>query len=486
MDLMLGVNQWKNQYENSSVTVSRLTAPGIYTIDNAAVTPNPTDYLSRKETRSVYGSVNLNYKGFLNLEATGRNDWSSSLPEETRAYFYPSVSGAFVFSDAFGVQSGFLSSGKVRASWTRVGNDADPYQLVSVLGAQQQWGTSPMFAVSNTLANFDLKPEKTTAWEVGTDLGFFDERVGFVLTYYNRTTTDQIMGVQVSRASGFSNRVLNAGTIRNRGVEVLFKANPIRSSGFNWDMTVNWSKNNSEVTELFGDLETLVLGSYWSMNIEARLGEPYGVFFGNGYLRDDQGNLLLTASGRIQQDPVRSILGNYTPDWNGGISNRFSFGAFDLSMLVDGQWGGDIFSTTNWWGEYAGVLESSLRGREVDFCDPGIINDGILPDGTQNTSVSVCPMTQFHGNYGKQESAIDDASYIKLREVRIGYQLPTSWVSWTGFSSGNFSLIGRNLGLWSKIENIDPETAFDASNVQGIEFGQLPTVRSWGFSLSLR
>ena len=486
MDLMVGVNQWKNLYEFNGVSVSRLTAPGIYTIDNAAVTPNPTDDLSRKESRSAYGSVNLNYKGFLNLELTGRNDWSSTLPKDNRTYFYPSVSSAFVFTDAFGVRSGLLSSGKVRASWTRVGNDADPYQLTSVLGSQLQWGGSPMFTVANRLANFDLRPEKTTAWEVGTDLGFFDERMGFVLTYYNRSTSDQIMPVQVSRASGFTSRVLNAGTVRNRGVELLFKANPIRSGGFNWDMTVNWSKNNSEVTELFGDLETLVLGTYWSMNIEARKGEPYGVMYGNGYLRDDQGRLLLTAGGMPQRDPERRILGNYNPDWNGGIANRFSLGAFDLSVLVDGQRGGDIFSVTNWFGEYAGVLKSTLRGREIDFCDPGIIVNGILPDGSTNTSVAVCPEDYFGRNYGINEASIDDASYVKLREVRLAYQLPTKWVSWTGFSAGSFSLIGRNLALWSNIENIDPETAFDASNVQGIEFGQFPSVRSWGFSLSLR
>ena len=487
MDLMVGANQRKNRFEFNGVEVSRLTAPGIFTIDNAAVTPSPTDFSSKKEVRALYAALNLNYKGFLNLELTGRNDWSSTLPEDNRSYFYPSVSGAFVFSDALDLRSGFLSSGKVRASWTRVGNDAAPYQLTSVLSSRQQWGNSPMFSVSNSLANFDLKPEETTAWEVGTDLGFFNERMGFVVTYYSRTTSDQILGVQVSRASGFSSRVLNAGTVRNRGVEVLFKANPIRSSsGFNWDMTVNWSKNNSEVTKLFGDLETLVLGSYWSMNIEARLGEPYGVMYGNGYLRDDQGNLLLTAGGNLRRDPERRILGNYNPDWNGGIANRFSLGAFDLSVLVDGQRGGDIFSVTNWFGEYAGVLKSTLRGREIDFCDPGIIIDGILPDGTRNTSVAVCPEDFFGRNYGINEASIDDASYIKLREVRLGYQLPTSWVSWTGFSAGSFSLIGRNLALWSNIENIDPETAFDASNVQGIEFGQFPSVRSWGFSLSLR
>ncbi len=491
LDVTAGGNIRKNTWEGSGVSVARLTAPGIYSIDNAAVTPSPWDYMSRREVRSLYGSLTLNYGGYLNLDVTGRNDWSSTLPADANSYFYPSVSTAFVFSDALNFQGTVFSSGKVRASWTRVGNDADPYQLRSVYGSLQAWGGTPLFAVPNTIANADLKPEETTAWEVGTDMGFFDERLGFVLTYYKRSTVNQIVGVEVSSASGYSNQVLNAGEVQNNGWELLARLNPVRSrGGLNWDITVNWSKNNSEVTELYGDLETLVLGTYWSLNIEARKGEPYGVMFGNGYLRDDQGRMLLTASGMPQRDPERRILGNYNPDWVGGIQNRFSYGPFDLSILLDGQVGGDMFSVTNWFGEYAGVLESTLRGREVDFCDPGIVVDGVLPDGSINgdgvNDMSVCPQDYFGRNYGINEASIDDASYLKLREVRVGYELPTRWVSWLGFSGGHFSLIGRNLALWSKIENIDPETAFDASNVQGIEFGQFPTARSFGFALSLR
>jgi TonB-linked SusC/RagA family outer membrane protein len=486
-DITGGGNLRRNSYEESYVGVSRLTVPGIYTIDNAAVTPNPTDHTEKREVRSLYGSVSLNYRGYMNVDFTGRNDWSSTLPADANSYFYPSVSGAFVFSDAFGLQGSFFSSGKLRAGWTRVGNDAGPYQLTSVFNAQQAWGGTPMFAVPNELANFTLKPEETTAWEFGTDLGFLDERLGFVLTHYRRKTANQILGVQVSRATGYQSQVLNAGEVTNNGWELLLHANPIRSSsGFNWNTTINWSKNNSLVTDLYGDLETLVLGSYWSLNIEARKGEPYGVMYGNGYLRNDDGDLLLSATGMPQADPERRVLGNYNPDWIGGIQNRFSYGRFDLSVLVDGQKGGDIFSVTNWFGEYAGVLESTLRGRENDFCDPGIVVDGILPDGTRNSSTTVCPQDYFGGNFGIQEASIDDASYIKLREVRLGFELPSSWVNWAGFNSGNFSVIGRNLGLWSKIENIDPETAFDASNVQGIEFGQFPTARSFGFALSLR
>ncbi len=512
MDVTAGVNLRKNKYEASGVTVARLAAaPDIFTIDNAGVTPNPWDYVAEREVRSGYGALTLNYKGWLNLDLTGRNDWSSTLPDGDNSYFYPSASTAFLFTEALDLRSDILSSGKVRASWSRVGNDADPYQLAAVFNGQQLWGGIPLFAETNRIANPDLKPEETTAWEFGTDLGFFNERLGFVLTYYRHKTTDQIMPVEISRTSGFTEQLLNAGAVENNGWELLLRANPIRSTdGFNWDVTVNWSKNNSEVTELYvteaGDsLRTLVLGTYWSLNVEARLGEPYGVLFANGYLRcgvgptaeaytdicagQPDGTLILSASGRRQRDPVRRILGNYNPDWIGGIQNRFSYGPWELSVLLDGQKGGEIFSVTDWFGEYAGVLESTLEGREEDWCTPGVTVRGVLPDGSINgdgdNDVTVCPQSHFGDNYGTPEASIVDATYMKLRELRLTYEIPGRFVSFLGFNGANVSLIGRNLFLWSKAHNIDPETAFDASNVQGIEFGQVPSFRSYGLSITL-
>ena len=486
-----GGNLRTNEFEFADVDVTALAAGDVFTIDNAAVTPNPGDFLQRKKVRGVYGSASLNYAGYLNLDVTGRNDWSSTLPEGNRSYFYPSVSAAFVFTDVLGLESDILSSGKVRASWTQVGNDTEPYQLASVMAAQQAWGSVPLYGTPDTLANPDLKPERTTSWEVGADLGFFNERAGFVLTYYDSKTEDQIMPVQVSPTTGFSSQLLNAGTMRNRGVELLLRATPIEiEDGLTWDMTVNWARNDSEVESLHEGRESLVLGTYWSLNIEAREGEPYGVLFGNGYLRDEQGRLMLSEEGIPLVDPNRRILGHYSPDWNAGIQNRFSYGPFSLSVLVDGQRGGHVFAVTNWFGEYAGVLESTLRGREEDWCTPGIVESGVLPDGSINgdgvDDVAVCPMDYFHANFGNQEAGIDDASYIKLREMRLGFELPTGLMDRIGFSSGSVALIGRNLAMWSEIDNIDPETAFDASNVQGIEFGQFPTARSLGFSLTIR
>jgi TonB-linked SusC/RagA family outer membrane protein len=515
LDLRAGGNIRQNDYEESGVRVTRLTAPGIYSIDNAAVTPAPWDYVERKEVLSLYGAATLGYRTWLTVDLTGRNDWSSTLPEGGNSYFYPSVSTAFLFSEAFGLRSSFFSSGKLRASWTQAGNDAAPYQLFSVLDASMPWGGgTPMFSVRNTLANANLKPERTTAWEFGTDLGLFDERLGFVLTHYRSATANQIMEVGVSRATGYETRMLNAGEVANQGWELLVRASPLRSTtGPNWDLTVNWSKNTSKVTELYEGIETLVLAmaggnTYWYVNVEARQGEPYGTLLGNPVLRcgvtedpayDDicagnEGLPILGEDGNTQVDPVRRVLGNYNPDWIGGIQNRFSWGRWDLSFLFQGQYGGDVYSVSDYLGKYAGVLEVTLEGRENDWDDPGVLVRGVFDNGTTNEGeingengldVRVVAQDYWEGIWDKHSESILDATYVKLRELRIGYELPGSWVKWTGFNGGKFSLIGRNLLLWSKCDNIDPETAFDASNVQGIEFGQHPSVRSYGFSLSL-
>ena len=489
LTLNAGANRREEELKFNWIMASELVSPGIYSVLNApAGAISNYGWTQRRRVNSVYGSANLNLREFLSVDVTGRNDWSSTLPAGHRSYFYPSVSAAFVFTDALALEVPFLSSGKVRASWTRVGSDADPYQTAAVFETGYGWGDIPGFTVPNTTNNAGLKPEETTAWEVGTDLGFLNERLGFVATYYRSGTVNQIMYVDVSPTTGFGTRILNAGDIRNWGTELMVRATPVRlRDGLRWDMTLNWARNHNEVVELYGDLETLTLAGTYGVSIEARKGEPFGTMYGNGYLRDDStGKILVSDAGMPLRDPNRKVLGNYNPDWTAGLLNRFSYGDWDLSVLFDMKQGGNVFSITNYRGNYTGTLKASLRGRENGLCDPGIVVDGIRKsDGLPNTE-TVCPQDYFHSIGQIPESAIFDASYVKLREVALGYRVPTSIADRLGVASASLSLVGRNLFLWADAPNIDPETTFSTTNVQGLEGGQFPTGRSIGLTLTVR
>ncbi len=505
-----GASRRDNEYRRHDVTVPELVVDGIYSLQNAGSPPDVGDFYSRKRVNSLYGAFSVNYRGYLNVDVTGRNDWSSTLPEESNSFFYPSVSGAFVFSDALGIQSGLLSSGKVRAGWTRVGNDTDPYQLVSTYASQAPWDGIPRYSVPGQLANADLKPEETTAWEVGADLGFFDERLGFVATYYDERTRNQILGVDISPTSGYTSQFVNAGEVRNWGYELLLRAMPVRlDNGFNWETTVNFALPKNEVVKLYGDVEAYNLGgTYWSLAVQARKGSPYGVLWGRGTLRNEDGQVVVNNNGAPIIDPVMRELGNYNPDWIAGIRNRLSYGDFDFSFLFDTKQGGELFSTTIWFNRYSGVAEETLRGREEYFgplldangdpvldedgekiytCEPGIVVDGVKQDGTPN-DIKICPQDYFHSIFGNHERGIVDASFIKLREVTLGWNVPASVMDRIGFSSARLSLIGRNLWLWTPSDqpHVDPETAFDTGNRQGLEFGQYPTARSVGFSVTIQ
>jgi TonB-linked SusC/RagA family outer membrane protein len=511
LTMTMGGNQRVSEDKANSVSVGKLGVPGIYSLQNAGETPAATSAYSKKQVNSLLGSATVSYKGFWSVDLTGRNDWSSTLPKENASYFYPSVSSALIFTDALGIESSLLSSGKIRASWARVGNDTDPYRLLSTYTAGSPFNTIPAYNVPGTMLNPFLKPEETTSVEFGTDLGFFNERLGFVLTHYDSKTRDQILSVQTSASSGFTAANINAGEVRNWGWELQMNATPIRASnGFNWDVTVNFDKNNNEVTKLYGDMEAqnMTLGNrnnYWSMNVQARKGHPYGVLFGNGFARNDQKQILVDADGIPLIDSQKRILGNYNPDWKAGITNRLSYGPLDFSFMFDGQYGGSLFSTTIWFGNYAGVLDSSLRGREVDWNNPKIKVDGVYAQGEkrdildgdgnkigeedlsgkENTSW-VTAEEYFHSTFGNHEVGIYDASFIKLREMSLSYRVPASFVNRLGFSSMNVAVVGKNLWMTSKIPHVDPETTFTSGNMQGIEFGQFPTARSIGFTVSVK
>ncbi|MDQ3402224.1 MAG: SusC/RagA family TonB-linked outer membrane protein, partial [Actinomycetota bacterium] len=485
MNMILGGNRRDVRFNRNYAFVQNLTAPDVFALANASVTPFVRDYTERKRVNSLLGQASFDFNNYLFMDVTGRNDWSSTLPEGSNSYFYPSVAGSFVFTDAVPSLSmnGMLSFGKLRAAWARVGNDADPYLLASVYGDALPFDGQPGFEVSNSISNASLKPEQTTGVEVGGELRFFGNRLGLDATYYARETTDQILPVQISPTTGFQSRVINAGKISNRGFELQADVVPVRlDNGFEWEVVANYARNSNEVVDLDGDLATLVLGNYWSLTVEARKGEPYGALVGFGYARHPDGSIMVSASGRPVRDPVKRVLGNYNPDWTGSLSNRLRYGPVDFSFLFDTKQGGELFSMTQTFGRYAGVLAETLEGREVDWNNPGYVVQGKKADGSVNTTVITAEQYN-HSLYGNHEAAILDASFVKLREVALGIDVPSSYSRRLGISGMNVSLVGRNLWLNTENPHLDPETAFDASNVQGIEFGQLPSVRSIGFNV---
>ncbi|HEX6964714.1 MAG TPA: SusC/RagA family TonB-linked outer membrane protein [Gemmatimonadaceae bacterium] len=489
-----GGNRRESKDQSASWYVQSLIVPRVYDLNNAAITPDLSDYTSRKRVNSLYGSAQLNYKDWLFGEVTGRNDWSSTLPTSNNSYFYPSVSGSFIFTDALhlGGPDKALSYGKLRASWSRVGSDADPYQLTSVYVADQPFGGVPMFGASNGIPSTDLKPELTNSWEVGTELRLFGDRVGLDATYYNEATSNQIIPVQVSPMTGYTSRVLNAGEITNKGVELLLNMTPVKlADSFQWDVTANFGANRSKVTELYGDQEALVLGTYYGVSVEAHRGEPYGSLYGVTYVRDGKGNIVVGSNGVPLKSKTISLLGNYQPDWTGGLRNSFRYKGLGLSVLVDTKQGGQIYSVSNNYGNKAGTFIQSLKGRETaeSLADGGgMIVPGVKVTAAGDTvpnDIKVTAQTYWRGIDRLNEAYVYDASFIKLREVTLTYDLPQSMLARLRVSRASVALIGRNLWLHDHTPNIDPETAFDASNMQGIEYGQVPTPRSLGFSVSL-
>jgi len=296
--------------------------------------------------QSVYFMGQLGFKNFLFLDITGRNDWSSALGKDNYSFFYPSIRTSFVFTDAFSISSNVLTFGKIRASWAQVGNDSDPYLTQSGHNSYTTSFNGQSYAsMSNQIPLFDLKNELTSSWEIGGDLRLFENRLGLDLTYYNGKTTNQILPVTISNASGYSRVVINAGEIQNSGLEIVLNVNPIKtSSGFRWDLAFNYAKNNSKVIELAPGIETYRIASNYPNNIEARPGEAYGNIIGYAFKKSPDGRRIVGPGGSYQRESELSILGNITPNWIGGLNNTFSFKGLSMNILIDFVQGGQLSS----------------------------------------------------------------------------------------------------------------------------------------------
>lgn len=484
VSLNAGGNIMTQNYRYLSGSADELAVPGVYNVANSKVPLVTTNNMTEKEIQSLYFSGSIGWNGSLFLDFTGRNDWSSTLPEGNNSYFYPSATLSAVITDLFSMESNVLSFAKLRGGWAKVGSDTGPYNLLPTLEFGEGWNASTKLLnqyVPNNLPNAALKPEFTTSIEVGADFRFFNDRISFDVTYYDSKSTDQIINIPISPASGFTSKSINAGEITNKGWELMLGANVLTtSSGFSWDINVNWAKNTSEVVSLAEGIEQYELGSYWSMKVVNIPGQPYGTLFGYDLKRTDDGQII-HVDGLPQQGDLTN-LGSYTPDWTGGLANSFRYKNFDLSVLIDTRQGGKLYSMTTTWGRYAGILEETLIGREG-----GIVGEGVkeTSDGTFVANDVVVTAEEYNKAAfvnSVASTSVFDASYVKLREVRFGYTFKKLGI----VRDLNLSFVGRNLALLaSEVPHIDPETAFSNGNVQGLEFGQLPSARSLGFSVSV-
>jgi TonB-linked SusC/RagA family outer membrane protein len=490
LNAVAGGNLRREYFNTNSQQTPGLLVVGIYNPANAAIAPTIDQTLQRRQVEGIYGSAAFTVKNWWTVEGTARNDWSSTLPLGANSYFYPSVNTSVVVTDAVpGLQSRFLTSLKLRAASAKVGSDAPVYSLVPVfLGNANRFGSLPQFGLDTRLANPNLKPEITRSDEVGAELSLFDSRVSLDASFYSKSTKNQIFDVEISGASGFDKKWVNAGEISNKGIETLLTIIPIQSAnGFNWTTTLNWAHNKSRVVDLAPDVETIVLGSggFGDVVVEARKGEPYGAIRGYRYQRDADGNILVEDGFPLRENSL-SVLGNIQPKWTGGWANQFSFGNFSINTLLDARKGGKLYSVTNMFGEYAGVLANSIPGRENDWNDPGVVVKGIdNVTGLPNTT-AITAEEYYHNLFGYTERYVYDAGYVKLRELRLSYNLPASWANrLMGAHGASIAFTGRNLKMWTNVPNIDPEFAYSSRNDQGIEVNMSPNPRSLGFNLRI-
>jgi TonB-linked SusC/RagA family outer membrane protein len=502
---LLGGNIRKDNDSSVYVTTNNgLVKPGVYTLGNSVDMPVPAvRYDARKEVDGIFAGATLTWKQMLTLDGTIRRDVSSTLAPNYNTYYYPSVSGGFIFSELL-KNYDWLSYGKIRANYAEVGSDApyyaaggDTYTVVPSFGNNLQYITN------STKNNPDLKPERTRSKEIGLELEFFDSRLGFDGTYYVTNTFDEILPIDVSPAFGYENAYYNAGSVQNKGVELSLNGTPVKTRDFSWKISVNFTAEYNKVTSLYKDgngneATNIVLGEFTNgETTDAPLGGSYGTIMGTDYTYNKKGQKIVGADGQyILNTSESNVIGNTNPDWTGGINDEFRYKNFSLSFLIDIRHGGSVFSDDMAYGLADGLYP--LTAYKNDLGNPvrnslatggGMIRPGVYTNGKTNTTrVTGANYGDFgDGGLLPNSAFVYDASYVKLREALIGYDMPQSILKKLGPVKGiTFQLIGRNLWIIHKnLPYADPEDGLSAGNLQGVQAGSYPTTRTISFNLKL-
>ena len=520
---IVGGNANQREFSENFTAGTDFIIPGLYTLNNTATQVNYADYYRLRRLYGVYADLQFSYKKWLNLNIVGRNDWASTLPKENRSFSYPGASLSFILTDATDALDNVLSFAKLRAAYTFVGREADPYQTNTVYSVTTPFtsgatGTAYRRAgLNNRLGNLTLQNERTREIEFGGEFRHKSDRASVDLTYFTRNSFDQIVPVLISPSSGFTEAIVNSGEIKNSGWEIGLSLTPVKmSNGFSWDIYAAFSRIRSEVVSA-GTSGEILLGGVGGGNSGVlgnihRVGNPYGQIYGTKNSRDEEGNLLINEiDGRPYSLPDADIIGNPIPDFNLGVTNTFSFKGFTLSALIDWKQGGDFYSVT--------AASLFLRGQLAQQTDreglrvvPGVygntsefvtdangktIGVAVLDENGQKIKNSTgITAFDYHfsngfGAYGADEVSIYDGTVIRLREISLGYSIPKTVLSKTPFGSARVSVSGRN--LWWKAPNVlenlnlDPEVlaTVASTNIQGFEAGATPTTKRYGFNVVL-
>lgn len=438
---------------------------------------------SEKQVNSVLGYATVGFKNSLFLHVTGRNDWSSTLPKDSWSYFYPSVGLNWIITEMVETNPGILTFAKVRASYAEVGNDTSPYRLSRTysFGAGGQLGYAWR---GGTLPNVDLKPENTKSTELGFDVRFLNNRLGLDFTWYKSNTFNQLLSVPLPRASGYTARFINAGNVQNKGMEIILNATPVQAGDFTWDISINYAQNENRVIELTPELtEYETRGRGWATTIKVVEGGLYNEIYTRDILRNDAGRVLINSLGLPETSPGQTIpQGNMDPDWLGGMTNMFSYKGVNLSVLIDARMGGVLYSHTEANLTFDGYSEQTLNGRE------GFVVDGVMVDDGSENIIETTAEAYWHSLGGRNTpiggAYMFDASYVRLREILLGYTFRFNSNIIQGM---DLSLYGRNLGfLYNPSEILDPGMTVGTGNIQGMEGFAVPSSRTYGINARFR
>ncbi|MEG1545048.1 MAG: SusC/RagA family TonB-linked outer membrane protein, partial [Tannerellaceae bacterium] len=500
VSILAGANYRNLNWQSSTLGADMLTVPGLFTISNAKGSPKTGQSHSHIRSNSIYASGSFGYKSMAYIDISARNDWSSTIKDP---FFYPSVSASWIPTTTFeSLQSDYFNYLKIRGGWAKIGSATSAYRSGSYYSAVSSsiYGNS-QFYMPSIYPPKGLKPESVETFEIGIETRLFKNRLSIDAAYYNKTTTDQIMEVAISKATGYSAMLINAGRLKNNGVELQITGTIIDMKDWKWNLTLNWSKDNSKIEELYTDpvsgqsLTQYTIGSEKSTYLYAKPGESWGSLYGKGMIKNDNGDYVVGKNGLPKTNVMK--IGSVAPDWLAGLRSELSWKNVSFGFLLDFRKGGDVFSATNMWGAFCGVFDYTAEGDLRER--PIIVGQDVLADRgkfvKEDGSVNDIPTnaTSFFNSYydSNRELSVFDGSYLKLREMHISYLFPKAWMQRTKFiKAANASLVGSNLAiLWLHSSNqghIDPEssTGSDNSGV-GLESGSSMPSRSYGLKIGL-